>query len=501
MASVVATPLPALGIIKVIVDWTPTYTEDDPVTLYRVTPDGAAFAVIGSPTLLSGGKAIIYDTTAPFDVALTYRAEVTDPTVVRDDYDRTTANGWGVAPLGGFYTVRSGVASDFSTSTSNSRGQISNNVLTTPKTITLGTNTYSDVRAQISVRAPVSLVTGGGLIVSSLYLRYIDTLNFYQVAIGWHPDATATLRVYRRQTSPNVLTLLDSVIIGTYTLGTEYRIDALLEGSSLRVAGWTGERPDGWTMQLTDTVQAGPGYVGAGSTVSSGVSNPLPLNTYYDTLRAWALGTFSLTSAPVTLVAGRDGWVRDPQDPGRSVRLDNCASHTVSCLDADRFVFFQGLDDESYDSATGVFDVIDSENPLTVAQTRKGKATSLRLVSTTLADIPPLKRLFSDGRDLAVSLPVDYGWGIESYGTEAVTVGNVGVTRLNRRQMAKPQRVWNLPVRVVDADETYPTGWTGSNNIPVPGATFGDMKATGKTYGQLKASARTYLDWAQGVFS
>ena len=214
------------------------------------------------------------------------------------------------------------------------------------------------------------------------------------------------------------------------------------------------------------------------------------------------LGTATLTTAgTATLVAGRDGWLRDPQEPGRSVRMDNCDSHTFSCLDADRFVFFQGMDAAQYDSATGVFEVVDAPNPLTVAQTRKGLSTGLRVVSTTLADIPALKALFSPGRDLVVSLPMEYGWGLESYGSEPVTVGSVTEARLNQRDMRKPQRLWTLPIRVTDPDETYRTGEVGTNDIPIPGATYADTTATGLTYAQLTTAGRTYAEWSQGMFT
>lgn len=497
MASIVATPLPALGIVKVIVDWTPTYLSDL-IHVYRITPDGVQFEVIGSPVRLSGGKAILYDTTAPFDVALSYRVTVNDPVVAFDGYDRTTASGWGTAPMGGAYTVRTGVAGDYSTSVTSttSVGAISSGTINVPRIIGLGTS-YTDVEVEVSVRPPVNEAFGS-FILSSVYLRYINSSNFYQFSIGWHLSGVVTARIYR--SVAGVLTLITEATIGRYVTGSEYRMIVHTQGPNLRMVGWEGLRPYGWTLQVTDT-NHGAGTIGFGATLTTGVTNPLPMVSAFDTMVARQQGTFFLTSSSITLVAGRDGWLRDPLDPARSVRMDNCASHTFACLNASRFVFFQGIDDESYDSATGVFEVIDSENPLTVAQTRKGKSTTLRVVSTTLTDIPDLRALFSPGRDLVVSLPADYGWGIESYGSEAVTVGTVGVSRLNRRDMRKPQRLWQLPVRVVDPDETYPSGATGSNDIPVPGATYGDMKATGLTYGQLKAGTKTYLDWAQGVFT
>lgn len=504
MASIVATPLPALGVVKVIVDYSPQFF-GDPVTVQRVTPDGVQHEVIGSPVVLSGGKAILYDSTAPFDTPLTYRAVLPNPYALRDDFlTRNATNGWGQPDQGaGPYQVRTGSTAEFETvSAAPSYGRIINTTVSggLNRVITMPSGSlYVNTTIEASVRAPAT--TAGASAMSSVFSRWIDASNYFMYTIAWQPHGIAQARIYVRLTTPAVLQLLAAQDIGPYTFNQEFRIVGRTSNSTLQLTAWSGERPDGVTISSNHPAHSGGGWPGFGTTLLPSYSGSLPLPLAFEQVSVRVLNTYVLTSSPVTLVAGRDGWLRDPQDPARSVRMDNCASHTLDCLDAERFVFFQGLDEGTFESATGVFDVIDAENPLTVAQTRKSEETALRVVSTTLADIPPLKRLFSTGRDLVVSLPSDYGWGIESYGTVPVTVGDVKVGRLNRRDMRKPQRQWNLPVRVVDADETFPSGATGSNNIPIPGATFGDMKATGLTYAQLKAGGKTYLDWAQGDFT
>lgn len=500
MASIVATPLPALGVVKVIVDYSPEFFEDL-VTVQRVTPDGVRHDVIGSPVRLSGGKAILYDSTAPFDVPLTYRASLPNPYALRDDFiTRAASNGWGTPDQGvGPYVVRNGSAADFDTiNTPPSYGRIVNSTTNVHRVISMPT-LYVNTTIEASVRAPQ--VPTGATIWHGMYSRYINSSNFFLFAIAWLTTGRAEARIYVRLTVPSNPILMASADIGPYAFNQEFRMVGRTSGTSLQMAAWSGNRPGGYTISGNYSAHTGGGYPGFGTIVNTGFSGTLPVPLAFEQVSVRVLETYNITSSSITLVAGRDGWLRDPQDPSRSVRLDNCASHTLDCLDAQRFVFFQGLDDARFESATGVFDVIDAENPLTVAQTRKSEEGALRVVSTTLADIPPLKRLFSPGRDLLVSLPEDYGWGLESYNTVPVTVGDVTMGRLNRRDMRKPQRLWTLPVRVVDADETFPSGATGSNNVPVPGATFGDMKATGLTNGQLKAGGKTYLDWAQGVFT
>lgn len=498
MASITATPLPALGIVKLIIDWTPTYAIDG-VFVYRRSITGVLTEVIGSPVFLSGGQAILYDTAAPFDTPVTYRAQVFNPYVLTDSFLRASiVGGWGSPVHGpGPYVVRTGTAANFNTFGSSGQGQILNTVTNAPQIITTPT-AWQDVEISTTLKAPT--VTTGAIAVSTIYARFTDSLNYYAFSLGWMTDGTVTARIYRRQTSPSTLVLLTSEEVGTYTFDVSYRVRVRVQGSRLEMQV-TNNNLITSTIVLADTTHTGPGYVGWGATATTGMTAPLPLSLAFDELVVRHLTNVSMDSTAVTLVAGRDGWIRDPQQPALSVRMDNCASHTLDCLDAERFVFFQGMEAEAYDSATGVFEVVGSDTPVTVAQQRKSKETGLRVVSTTLADIPALKALFSSGRDLLVSLPSDYGWGIESYGTEPVTVGQVQVSRLNARDMRKPERLWSLPVRVTDDDQTYPDRWTGSNNIPVPGATYGDMQATGLTYAQLQTSPiETYQQWSQGVY-
>ena len=498
MPSVVATPLPALGIVKLIIDWTPTYAIDG-VFVYRRSVTGVLTEVIGSPVFLSGGQAILYDTTAPFGTPVTYRAQIFNPYVLTDSFLRSSIiGGWGNPVHGpGPYVVRLGSAANFNTFSSSGQGQINNTATNDAQIITTPT-AWQDVEISTTFKAPT--VTAGAMAVSVIYARYTNSLNFYSFALGWMTDGTVTARIYRRQTSPSTLILLTSEEVGTYTFDVSYRVRVRVQGSRLEMQV-TNNNLVTTTIIVADATHTGSGYAGWGATATTGLTSPLPLSLAVDEIVVRNLTNVSMDSAPITLVAGRDGWIRDPQQPALSVRLDNCASHTLDCLDADRFVFFQGMEGEVYDSATGVFEVVGSENPLTVAQKRKGKETGLRVVSTTLADIPALKALFSSGRDLLVSLPTDYGWGIESYGTEPVTVGQVQVSRLNNRDMRKPERLWSLPVRVTDDDQTYPDRRTGSNDIPVPGATYADMQATGLTYAQLQASPiETYQQWSQGLY-
>lgn len=481
MASITATPLPALGIVKLFIDWAPSQ-QSDPVRVYRITPDGGEVEVIGSPVRLSAGQAIVYDTTAPFDVALSYRATIANPLVSSDDFARSANPGWGSDEMGNAYT-HLGSTSNYTADgthgimTLSSVGVARASLL--PMNVTDGLIEATLGTPTLAVGAPIVVAVGG---------RWVDDSNFYDLRLQFQTNGTVVLDVEKRVAGVGAV-LGSFVLPSTYTAFVWYRAEFEFVGTRLRARAWTGTsiKPD-WQLELYDSnlTTGRPFYR---SFLATGNTNALPVAVVTDLTRVTSFTASTLTTVgTVELDADPDGWVRDPQEPGRSVRLDNCATHTFDCLTADRFVFFQGLEEESYESATGVFSVLDAENPLTVAQTRKGISTSIRFVSTSLSDIPAIRRLFSSGRDLALSLPTQYGWGIETYGTDPVTFHDVTASRLNRRDMRKPQRLWSAPMRVVDADTTFPTGRTGSNAIPVPGATYADMEALSITYGQLRGS-------------
>lgn len=486
MASITATPLPALGIVKLIIDWSPSQ-DSDLVDVYRITPDGIRVLVIGSPVRLSDGQAIVYDTNAPFDVALTYEAVITNPVVSTDDFARTTSPGWGSDEMGNAYTTSGGVPTGYSTN--GFHGNIQLDAVNEGRAVTLPM-TVADGLIEATMSVPT--VATGAPILAAIGGRRTDSNNFYSLRLLFQTNSTVVLDVERRV--GGIVTSLGAVTLpGTYVPFSWYRAEFEFIGTRLRGRAWTGTstKPN-WQIEVYDT-GLNTGVPFYRPSLPAGNTNTLPISMPYDLTRVTSFAPATLTTAAtVELDSDPHGWIRDPQEPARSIRLDDCGTHTFDCLTADRFVFFQGLDEEAYASSTGVFGVLDAEDPLTVAQTRKGISTAIRFVSTSLSDIPAIRRLFSTGRDLVLSLPTKYGWGIETYGTDAVTFHDVTASRLNRRDQRKPQRLWSAPIRVVDAESTYPTGGGGSNAIPAPGATYGDMTALGVPYYDLINSATGY---------
>lgn len=479
-----------------IVSNLPAELSSDLVHIYRVLADSTEHEIIGSPVQLSAGQAILYDTTAPFDVDLTYKAVVNNATVLTDDFTRTVTGNWGVADSGSAWTVDAGASTQHLTNGTQGVHRVA--AVNTLYRSRAGLVPMSDIDVKTSVL--LTATPAGGYIATNLGFRVVDGSNYYMLQTRTFNGGA--VQVFLKKVVAGAETTLTSTTLPQpfFTPGVAMILEAQAVGTTLRARVWNdGQTVPDWQLVTSDSTYT-QGDVSIGTIFDPLNTSTLPYDVRYDTVRAYLPTPASFfLAAPIQLVAGRDGWVRDPQDPTLSVRLDNCAEHTFACLNAANFVFFQGLEDEEYDSATGVFDVIDSEFPVTVAQVRKSATSVLRVVSTTLDDIPRLKDLFRSGRDLVLSLPADYGWAVEDNGTARFTAGNVTVSRLNQRDMRKPQRRWSVPLRVASSAETYPTGVPAGNNIPVPGATYQDFINFGLTYDDLSIPGTTYLEWSQGV--
>lgn len=485
MASLAASTVPTLGIVKLALDWAPYFNE--PVSLYRIEPDGRQVEILGSPITLSGSQAIAYDTTAPLDVDLTYKAVMVDPTVARSEFETNVSNSWGTPdftiPSGSW--TNTGTNSDYNVAAGEATLKLASTALA--RNVVLP-GSYLNVRIGATISNPV--VPSGAGIRTGVTTRYTDQNNHYQFNIVHNTPGTSgtgaiTLNITKR------LAGNDTIIASTsteFTVATNrlFRLEAESVGSRHRMTVWwaTG-REDAATLEVSDAAITAAGKVGARSIALSGNTNTLPVSMSYDSVHVTEYATYTLTSGTVNVTAAPHGWIRDPLVPANSIRLDNCASHTFDCLNGNQMVFFQGFGDETYKSATGAFERNNSERPVTVAQTRKAPVTDLLFASVTLADIARVRTLFRSGRNLSLYLPVDYGWGIDSYGADMFTAGDLRSSRLNRVDMRKPYRLWSAEIAQTDLDDDLPHYTFGNNGIPIPGATLADLKATGKTLGEL----------------
>lgn len=234
---------------------------EDPV-LGRADTDGTELAVAVTaadtawPVTVTAGPAWV--TTAahpaefPFDISAGGEQVTVTGIGVHDDFDRTVAAGWGTATSGDAWDVSQGTASNFSVGSG--VGTIAlPGTSSASRQPALMPMVYDDVTALVKIRVP-ALATGGSY-SAGILLRHTTLANNYQIRLQFNVAGQLELRPIR--VVGNAETLLGStVVVGSYTPGTEVWVRAQVEGTSLRGRAWLavgGTEPDTWQVEVTDT--------------------------------------------------------------------------------------------------------------------------------------------------------------------------------------------------------------------------------------------------------
>lgn len=455
-----------------------------------------------------------------------------------DTFTRVTANGWGTADSGQAWTVVSGAAGDFSTN--GTRGLMQHSAVNSIHRVVIN-GPMADVDARITV-FPTVVATGAAIEMNMPIRRAEGANSDYRPTLAFNPGGTVDLILTK--TVVGVTTTLATVsAFATYIAGSSFILRARAVGTTIQVKAWgtAVTEPTAWGITVVDNSITAGGAAAARSVLRTGNTNTLPVTVQFDNflacftydtlLRVYPDGTTSVvrgspfvlsdctavlydTEAPlntsifyratttggsdvtdsnsVTIESGDDGWLKDPLHPTSDLKLDNCAVHSPQCISTDANVFFQYLDTESYASASGVFGVVDSARPITVAQTRKDQQSTLGIVSRKLSDIIRIRTLLSPGSPLFLQLPSRYGWGITTWASDYLQVYDDSANRLGR-DMGKPYRAWTMPFTASRIPADVNNGLTGGGVLAPLGFTYGDSTATGRTYAQSTALGRTYL--------
>ena len=492
MASVTAVADNTTGTVQITVNFpSPTGT---PVHVFRVLPDGTEAEVIGSPVIMSNGWAVLYDNSAPMDTAITYRAFTDDGLVVFDNFNRNNVDTWNNATSGQTWTLVGGAAADFDVN--GSKG-----TQTHPDTNVFRRSVINAGSPDSRFRATVDLSDGtitGANASAILQGRYLDTDNHYQVTMAISTSDTVTMQLFKRVAGVGSSISSFITIATSYATNEQFVIELETVGTLVRARAWpiaTAVEPD-WQLSTTDTSLTTGNNVALVSRRETGNTNA-NLVFLWDNMAAYTAASNSVSSGSVTITASPDGWLKSPTTPTLDIRIDNCEVHSPDCLNENQLVFFKALETEEYESASGIFPIVNAPRPIVVSQVRKDLTTTLIIVSRRLEDITAIRNLLSSGEILTLSLPTIYGWGIESFGLDWVAVGTDTSARI-AIDMRKPYRLWTLPLVVVDPSVAYPTLGVGGNGVGVTGFTWGDLAASGQTWGVHAATGNTWLDTAQG---
>lgn len=207
----------------------------------------------------------------------------------------------------------------------------------------------------------------------------------------------------------------------------------------------------------------------------------------------------TVTSNSITLLSNGNGWIRDPAIPANNILLTENGLTFNDC-DTTRQITFLNWEPRAYENASGIFPIINSERPNTVSMRRKRYTSEFRFATKTLDDMDLMENIFMPGTILLVSLPTAYGFG-RPYGQDYITVMDLEQATSNTDDQRTPFREWTVPFQLSYEPPDLNEGMTGSNGIGGGGATYEAMTASplGATYATTTASGETYQQLAQGV--
>lgn len=469
-----------------------------------------------------------------------------DQTIIFDSFTRAVAGGWGNATeTGQPWTVAGGAAGDYSVAGSGFVSQTSVNV--SRYTFINSGSVDHDAWGQVTI--PV--VPTGAPLTETVIVRSPGGVDgiYSNISVATTGVVTLTMTyLFGGSTG----TLGSIVLADTHVAAATWFIRASACGDQIRAKAWrsTVAEPD-WLITVTPSLPNTGTIVGTRSRLDSGNTNVLPVQVAWDNFRTnvgapvrlfrvidgvstevrgspfytepvgadaifWdneapfdvdisytltgnCSSTVQGTSNVVNLDSDGGGWLRSPTNPSLNIRVE-LDGFFDECDPEDRIVF-SGLGDPVYANASGVFDLINSPRPQTIAQIRRNYASSLTLTSFSLNDVLDLEDLFAPGNVIQLSLPLseNYGWALRTYGTDYITVGDVQQAYIGIDQ-GLVCRTWTLPFRLALPPRDTSELGVGGNGIGGGDATYDALAASalGTTYNSLTASGNTYIQIASG---
>lgn len=195
-----------------------------------------------------------------------------------DQYNRTSASGWGTSTSGTLWvnqgqpnadhTVSGGVGLHAITSTGNAVRDV------------LGT--FLNAEAQIDISEPA--IAAGAVITTGLMFHNVDSANHLQADLVWNTNNTVSVRLSQRVAgSP---TTLNEVTVGSYTSVTVaawWTLKARLVGTLFYAKAWPRGtvEPSTWQVVGNTSALAAAGGIGVRSDGATGNTN-LPVTVSYD---------------------------------------------------------------------------------------------------------------------------------------------------------------------------------------------------------------------------
>lgn len=490
MPTITATALPAYGWVRLDVDFTDqpgvawARVERVVVATGVVTPVRPYLAYNGWYQRLSGGRAMLYDTEAPLDVAVYYRTATIDepdityasPTavgVVVDTFTRSVAAGTTLGTSDSGHTWASaGVTTQ--ASVNGTTGVLSASARATYYGEFIFGADRSEVEFVADVRVPVA-PTGDG-VLSMFHVRRKDASNEYTYLVNWNVGGALTIQI--NKTLAGVASVVKANTPGiTWAAGTYYRVRGQAMGNRLRFKVWpaAGTQPAAWNIDVVDYSHVSAGPFRWSVYVSGTNSNTLPFAFHLDNLR---VSSYDPGAAQQTILASGGGfWLRSPLHPAKDRRL---TLRSAAGCPTPAGKILVGLEAEQCGANAAGLAPANRRLATWVSRPRRGVETSVTVVTRRFVDRDELLDTLDDGSPLQLAAPPEFGIALRYLG-----VGDADVRRALPDHRFEP-RVFVLPAVETDQPAGPATG--------VLGARFRDLCATYATWDAAVTAGKTYDD-------
>lgn len=478
-----------------------------------------------------------------------------DRVLAQDQFGRVVANSWGTPDVGAAYVQTGGVAANFSVN--GTRGV---HATTTTSAVRMTTTAPGTTDGEFSIGYQIPVNPVGASIGAGLVVRGTGT-DYYVVENNLNPSGALEITILK-SVAGALTPISDTEILPGFTASAfqDLTIWAEVQGSRIRGAVTvTGTpRPLTYMVEAFDLAYAS-GSVGAWSIRNAGNANGT-VNVSFDELAVLAgveplnllrvtpdgtqtpvrgsgalytepswnspfipdgvavlwdneapfdvdifyvvtspdSDTIVLTSNTVSLDSAGLAWLRDPYVPANNISFEVEGDLFDFCDNVPR-IMYAGMAGKTYESASGIFDILDTSRPDTVSQIRKRYGSTLFLISKEHEDVDSIETITAGGYPLLLSLPPVYGFGLP-YGTDWITIFDIDSSPLGVDQRL-PARAWALPFRLSTPAADIGAGGVGGSTIGGGDATFDVLAASviGLTFNSLTASGLTFDDIAAGT--
>ncbi|MEV4122920.1 hypothetical protein [Micromonospora sp. NPDC049645] len=454
--------LPSIGAVRLVLDvrgWTlhatqvqvrrylvdPEFDRDDDFTLLRSSPhtvEGDPYAeLFEQPNeVIHGDVRVWYDTEAPLDRPVWYRAEMIggDAPYVDATAAVVLLHSTFEQDLAGWYAWPTGSTAHETAAPLFGAGSLR---VTAPGAVAL-----------VNASAPL-ITTGivpGHHYLYETWLRALSAPSELQVVIDWQTAA------------------------GVFISTTGFTLDLIAPVGSTIYRGSRSIAPAGAAQALVRMRWSGTPAAG----------NAM----LFDEVRLLDVGTGAINQGtPVVVPSAGGGWLRDPLAPSRDVRLSLLPGDECAIDDLPSGVIFASYAPESRAGASARYDVVEQALPTVARSVRKAPTSTLTLASLTFADRDRVDELLATGRLLLLQVPPEYG-----IADRYLDVGDA-VTAPLVPDLRTQYRVHDLPHAV-----TLPP--SGPGEAP-PGYRWADACDRYTTWNQVDAANITGVDVLLGALS